>query len=236
MIKYTTAILLFSRTAQAEAHAKPLAKGRKAAQQMAAFMVNNAYKTALATQFPVFFYTEKQQIGNTFGERLANALEDVFSKGFDNIITIGNDCLFTTQHDILTAAQSLNNFSPDEFNSVSAVLGQTVNNNGAYLIGISQKAFKKELFQTIKWQSEETFSDLLAYFEEQNITTQILESKHEVNTLSDWNFVLKKVLRPFKKQLIAIFNTGFFCPNFLRLSFSYDFNLQSSIGLRAPPF
>ena len=111
MSNHNAAILLFSRTATAEAAAKPLAMGKRSAESVADFMVNHIKKLTAKTKLPVFFFSEKQQRGDTFGERFANAFEDVFALGYQNVIAIGNDCLTVSTADILSGTELLVDYS-----------------------------------------------------------------------------------------------------------------------------
>ncbi|CAN0575163.1 unnamed protein product, partial [Ectocarpus sp. 12 AP-2014] len=43
------------------------------------------------TKQPYFHISEKEQTGNSFGERFTNAIQTVFDKGYEHIITVGND-------------------------------------------------------------------------------------------------------------------------------------------------
>ena len=38
-----------------------------------------------------FHFTEKEQEGGDFGERFIHAIQSVFNKGYEYIITLGND-------------------------------------------------------------------------------------------------------------------------------------------------
>ena len=234
MINNNAAILLFSRTATAEAAAKPLALGKRSAESVAAFMVNHAKKLAADTQQPVFFFSEKQQRGTTFGERFANAFEDVFALGFSQVISIGNDCLTVTTKDILTAVDALETTPSSNGRDASAVLGATTD-GGAYLIGFQKNVFQKEAFQNIHWQTDGVFDELIQFVENQNFNTLFLSPKTDIDRVSDWKktfvtvaFSLKKILdrllffrlpMPSAKDILPI-NAAF---------------LTGAIALRAPP-
>ena len=91
------------------------------------------------------------QTGNSFGERLANAFENIYSKGFDRVIAIGNDTPSLSSETITTAENGLNN------NEV--VLGPS-SNGGVYLIGISKKAYNRSTFLQVSWQTSRVYQDL----------------------------------------------------------------------------
>ena len=227
MNKNNTAILLFSRTATAEAAAKPLSIGKRSAESVAAFLINHAKKLTAKTQLPLFFFSEKQQRGDSFGERFANAFEDVFAMGFQNVISIGNDCLTISVSDILDAADALQ--------TTPSVLGAT-NDGGAYLIGLSQSVFQKNDFQNIKWQTSSTFLDIVQFIEKQAFTPFLLSQKSDIDNLIDWKKTLQVVSTTIKKTLLRLFRIG--SPTTLVRAFLpiNDRFLSTSIALRAPPF
>ena len=227
MNKNNTAILLFSRTATVEAAVKPLSIGKRSAESVAAFLINHAKNLTAKTQLPVFFFSEKQQWGDSFGERFANAFEDVFAMGFQNVISIGNDCLTISVSDILDAADALQ--------TTPSVLGAT-NDGGAYLIGLSQSVFQKNDFQNIKWQTSSTFLDIVQFIEKQAFTPFLLSQKSDIDNLIDWKKTLQVVSTTIKKTLLRLFRIG--SPTTLVRAFLpiNDRFLSTSIALRAPPF
>ena len=227
MNKNNTAILLFSRTATADAAVKPLSIGKRSAESVAAFLINHAKKLTAKTQLPLFFFSEKQQRGDSFGERFANAFEDVFAMGFQNVISIGNDCLTISVSDILDAADALQ--------TTPSVLGAT-NDGGAYLIGLSQSVFQKNDFQNIKWQTSSTFLDIVQFIEKQAFTPFLLSQKSDIDNLIDWKKTLQVVSTTIKKTLLRLFRIG--SPTTLVRAFLpiNDRFLSTSIALRAPPF
>jgi uncharacterized protein len=222
-----TAILLFSRTAAAEAVAKPLATSPQSAQSVAAFLIQHAQQLAKNTTLPLFFFSEKQQRGVTFGERFANAFDDIFAQGYQRIIAIGNDCLTLSETDILTAAQALK--------TDPSVLGATTD-GGAYLIGLDKSAFQKSAFQNIEWQTHLTFSKIVQFIDNQNLTTFFLSPKSDLDHISDWKKTLQSVSVILRKKLLQLLNIALASPSAQAFLPINDRFLSASIALRAPPF
>ncbi len=226
MSNHNAAILFFSRTATAEAAAKPLAMGKRLAESVAGFMVNHIKKLTAKTQLPVFFFSEKQQRGDTFGERFANAFEDVFALGYEHVISIGNDCLTVSTSDILSAAKALE--------TTPSVLGATTD-GGVYLIGLQQVVFQKNGFQNIHWKTDTVFNELIQYIENQNFTIDFLTQKADIDRISDWKKTLETVTFSFKKILSQLLYFLLPMPSAKDI---YPINaafLMRSIALRAPP-
>jgi uncharacterized protein len=226
MIKNDTAILLFSRSANAEAAAKPLSTNVRSAQSVASFLINRSKKIAVKTGLPTFFFSEKQQRGNTFGERFANAFEDVFALGFERIVAIGNDCLTVETSDILAAAEALQR-DP-------SVLGNTTD-GGVYLIGFQKSFFQKKAFQNIEWQTKGTFNKIVQFIENQEITPVLLSEKSDIDNRFDLQKVLTKVAVFIQKILIRLLQIGQSTPSkraIFRLNHRF---LTGSTPLRGPP-
>lgn len=221
-----TAILLFSRTAAAEAAAKPLAVGKQSAQSVASFLIQHAQDLAKKTALPLFFFSEKQQRGNTFGERFANAFEDIFDKGYQRVIAIGNDCLTLSENDILAAATLLQ--------KDPSVLGATTD-GGAYLIGLDKSAFQKTAFQHIQWQTNTTLKSIVQFVENQALTVCFLAEKSDVDHLSDWKKTLQSVTLILRKKLLQLLDIALPTPVVRAFLPINDHFLSASIALRAPP-
>ncbi|MBL7816720.1 MAG: DUF2064 domain-containing protein [Saprospiraceae bacterium] len=226
MNKNNTAILLFSRTATIEAREKPLAEGKQASESVAGFLIQHVKRLAVQTQLPVFFISEKEQRGISFGERFANAFEDIFQKGFERVVAIGNDCLFLTKQDILSAAKALE--------TTPSVLGAT-EDGGAYLIGFQKNRFQKQTFENIAWQSENTFLELVDFFKSQDCSTYFLSKKSDIDIYADWHKTLQKVGFYIKKQLIRLFDIGFAPQAYCFLTPINALFLNTFLALRAPP-
>ena len=175
-----TAILLFSRSATQESVSKPLVQKHRSEQKgVARQLIQQAVRVAKASGFPVIYLTERQQCGHDFGTRFAHAIEHVFAQGYQQVISIGNDCPELTTADLGQAAQQLthNHF----------VFGPSTD-GGVYLLGIRREAYHRERFLSIPWQSPQTLSTLMAQNAGQY---SLLAEKADVDTPID----LKRVLR-----------------------------------------
>ena len=170
-----TAILFFSRSAKSEvAHKKwsPLQSKRQNA-VVATHLINNTLEVLNGTGLPVYQYHERIQIGLTFGERLANAMQDLFAKGFESIITVGNDCLDIGDIQWNEIVEKLTQGVP--------VLGPSFR-RGAYLIGMHRDQFDYEKFSQLSWQTGNLQNDLTeSLVNESFAALYLLESKVDLN-------------------------------------------------------
>ena len=141
-----TAILLFARTAEAEAQHKHLSRGRGASAnyRLLKTLVHHAEDVAQQSGLPVFHISELEQHGNSFGERLHHAFEQVYAQGFERVIAIGSDCAHLTPGMLATAAQQLH--------QQGMVLGPA-RDGGVYLLGLQQNAFARMDFSAIDWRT-----------------------------------------------------------------------------------
>jgi glycosyltransferase A (GT-A) superfamily protein (DUF2064 family) len=226
MIKNDTAILLFSRSATAEAAAKPLSTNPRSARSLASFLINRSKKMATKTDLPIFLFSEKQQRGATFGERFTNAFEDVFALGFDRVIAIGNDCLMVNTSDILRAEKALK--------TTPSVFGATTD-GGAYLIGFQRIAFQKTVFQNLDWQTNDVFNQLVQCAQNQGQTSVFLSEKSDIDHPADWQKVLPRVavfIQKIVARLLQISVSSASKKDVLPLNHRF---LTTSFALRAPP-
>lgn len=169
-----TALLLFSRTTKEESRFKRLiSRKNKANSALIKSMSDHALKVAVSSGFEVFHISQNQQEGHDFGNKLANAFERIFSAGFDQVISIGNDCPELKASDIQKAQVLLQKkdfvFGPDS-------------RGGLYLIGINQQSFDKANFIRQKWKQKDLWS----------AWSHTLKNEHvqfsELAVISDVNF------------------------------------------------
>tara|TARA_R110000868_G_scaffold387615_1_gene656225 strand:- start:177 stop:875 length:699 start_codon:yes stop_codon:yes gene_type:complete len=135
-----TAILIFANSSTEELKHKPIVNGQK----LFDTLTNNTVKTVKKTKLPYFHFTEKEQMGASFGARFSNAIQEIIAKGYENIIAIGNDTPKLTAATILKAEK--------ELNENKVVLGPSID-GGFYLIGLKKEHFQFDLFENLPWQT-----------------------------------------------------------------------------------
>ena len=173
-----TAILFFSRDAFAESMHKPLlgAHEKKKNVELAQLMINQTRKSLDETGLDIVHFTQHNQSGNSFGAKLANAFQDVFSMGYDSVIAIGNDTPEIAHVDW--------NFVKLQLQKNKAVVGPT-QRGGAYLIGLNQTQFNKQGFESLTWQGKDLFNDLVLFIENESSAVEILAPLQELNRQND---------------------------------------------------
>lgn len=143
-----TAVLVFAHSSQEEAKHKPILKAATLFDVLTARTLETVQKTGL----PYFHFSETEQIGTTFGERFTNAIQAVYDKGYERIITIGNDCPQLKPRHIAEAESQLEN---NKF-----VFGPATD-GGFYLMGLHQDQFNAKVFQHLEWQTTSLSTQLL---------------------------------------------------------------------------
>lgn len=137
------------------------------------------------------------QIGYNLGEKISNAFEHSFSKGFSNTIVIGSDCIELNKHNIETAFRLLS----DSDNNV--ILGPATD-GGYYLIG-QHISNNPELFNDIEWSTDKVFFQTTEKLESLNLKYFILDYYSDIDELSDINGKVIKIIKRYDPEL-KIFN------------------------------
>lgn len=152
--KLNTALILFSRTATEEAKTKNFYSkaGRKANKLVAEKLIGHATKLARKAGVDFFIFTEKEQSQGDFGIRLSNAFSEVFNKGYESVISIGNDC---PSLDANTISQAI-----DALQSNKVVIGPSTD-GGVYLLGLQRENFDIRKFRELKWKTTELTEDII---------------------------------------------------------------------------
>lgn len=225
MKSHSTAILLFTRSAEEEATFKRVSCKKRLNKRFFRTLIEQTRQTAQATGLPVF--TADHQQGNTFGERLTHALREVYDRGFECVITIGNDSPGLTPEILLHAAHQLNRHK--------VVLGPA-KDGGTYLIGLHRSAFDQNTLAQLNWNGKYSFHDLLHFSQGRKLSTFVGSELQDIDDRRGLNFLLNlsgdqfQTIRHLAVNLLATFHhfalqESSFEPSLVRFSF----------GLKAPP-
>lgn len=160
------------------------------------------------TGLPMMIIHDHQQPGTTFGERYAAAFTQVFSLGYDQVISVGNDIPALSEHHILLAKEGLDS-------------GQTVfgpsRDGGDYLIALSKSAFEEKSFASMPWRTDRLHEALLLLFAKTSpvncleYLVDIDSAEALVDSMTQaLDFIFRKFLRALLKSLVKIeFNRTF---------------------------
>jgi glycosyltransferase A (GT-A) superfamily protein (DUF2064 family) len=226
-INTNTALLIFSKSVLCEAADKNLALTRKSSIAISNFLINKTVILAKSTKLPYFIVDETMQIGDTFGQKITHAFNFVFSKGFQNVIVIGNDCPSLTKNEILIAEKNVV--------KNGAVIGPTFA-QGAYLIGMNIQFFDPKLFSKISWKTEQTLESLSDYFQSKLTDDVIsLSIKYDINYYFDWSKVIKQLPSLIKNQIFSALLAGYNNSKIGFVNITSKVFLSTTTNLRGPP-
>lgn len=195
-----TTLLIFTRTDEQEASAKALVPERRYNQAVAGILIRHTISVAAKTGLPVQISFGDQQTGATFGERLANAVEDTFAKGYQNVIVIGNDCPFISPQLLRRAHRQMQTYG--------LVLGPATD-GGVYLLGISASVYEREAFILLPWETAHLQTGLEDYAKDRRIETSLLEPRSDVD---DWDSLRQALNRlgeqaPLRRQIQGLLSS-----------------------------
>jgi len=192
-----TAILIFA-LSQKEAEKRNKLFANKA---LYASLTDRVKKVVDATKIDHFYFTEKKQIGSSFGERFSNAIAAIYAKGYDNVITIGNDTPNLTVDHLLETKKALE--------AKSSVIGPSYD-GGFYLLGLQKEYFDATQFENFSWNTSKITKQIRSYIEQ--YTTQIIQFEylHDIDNESRLKIVFKSLalsqyqLRNIIQKLIQV--------------------------------
>lgn len=180
MLTSSTAILLFSRSAAAEAREKRFGTDLAGSERIARQLISRTEATLARTRLPVFRSDETSQVGETFGQRLAGAIGRVYAAGYERVLVVGNDCPSILPSHLRAAAQLLtqgkNVLGPDR-------------RGGAWLIGLQRRDFDAKRFATLRWETAHLHEDLAASFPAFTALTRLGDLNTLENLRQNWHYL-----------------------------------------------
>lgn len=230
MMEKKIALLFFSRNATLEGCRKAWfsAGSREKNRRLAASFIHHTHRTLQRTDLPVFHYHEGNQSGETFGEKLANAFQEIFQQGYHGVIAVGNDTPGIDRVDW----QQLS----DQLMSGRCIIGPNFR-RGAYLIGITAEVFDRERFQQLPWQSARLLEALVAFCRKSDQTPLLLHKLRDANTADDLKQLVRELLLSsrLKKTLLLLLSAT--VQGFLKAieDFRRQLFLLGRAHFRAPP-
>ncbi|CAM3659596.1 DUF2064 domain-containing protein [Pontibacter korlensis] len=146
-----TAILLFTRTSAEEACVKSFCRGLNKSKAIASALISRTKMLVEQTGLPLVIIGSDKQQGNTFGERLQDAITQVWKRGYDSVICLGNDTPGLTPATLRAAADALQQHS--------FVFGKATD-GGVYLMGMHRHTLPQLNLKAISWNTSLVFEEL----------------------------------------------------------------------------
>lgn len=120
-------------------------------------------------------FEKNLQQGSDLGMRMYNAFEKVFDEGYEDAAIIGTDCMELSSGIIMKSFEYLIFFD--------VVIGPA-KDGGYYLLAM--KSAHKELFENIKWSTQNVLQQTLKICEQQGLSVQLLEELSDIDNEEDW--------------------------------------------------
>ena len=122
-------------------------------------------------------YKKELQYGNDLGEKMRNAFEMLFQKGYKEVVIIGSDCYELTEEIIMNAF--------DQLKEKDVVIGPA-KDGGYYLLGMN--VFISQLFTRKSWSTSKVSQQTLTEIEFFNYSMYQLPVLNDVDTPADVSF------------------------------------------------
>ena len=178
-IFHRTAILVFANSAKEESNNKSIVHS----EELFADLNRQTKQTVEKAGLPVIHLGENEQKGSTFGERFVNAIQYVFDKGFEYVISVGNDTPKLKSQHLLLALRELEEGIP--------VLGPSTD-GGFYLMGIRNRDFSAEEFLQLPWQSPHILHAVLGLLGAKGHQVCLLERLMDIDNEDDIRLFIRR--------------------------------------------
>tara|TARA_B100000795_G_scaffold229836_1_gene187040 strand:- start:886 stop:1485 length:600 start_codon:yes stop_codon:yes gene_type:complete len=137
------------------------------------FLFHNE-KIIEANKWSILNCENKVQISGSLGEKMKNSFEFVFSKGFDNVVILGSDCLEITSKIINEGFSKLEN--------TNVVIGPA-KDGGYYLLGLNKVI--PSLFKNMPWSASDLLVETIKKITKEKLNYKLLPVLSDVDYLED---------------------------------------------------
>jgi len=220
------AILYFAYRPEKEAIRKPLLPefGHDVNVHIYKMLQSRVSDIMQPTGLPVFHVDDTMQKGNGFGERLCNAAESIFKKGFDRLIILGNDAYGLKPKHLNKAIEQVRAGN-------SCLLPSEL--GGALMIGMEKSQYNRAHWLELPWCTEKLFNELFDCLSSCKLIDKALP---ELNSNVDIHelLIMKGELTELAAYLLAVLETSF-NENHAYPPFHED-PLAENLRFRGPPF
>lgn len=222
------AILVFANSSVEELNTKRIPKSGRFFDAL----TDHTLATVKKTQLPYFLSTERQQSGSSFGDRFTNAIQSVFDKGYERIITIGNDTPHLQTADIIETAKQLA--------EGKTVLGPSAD-GGFYLMGLHKSQFNASEFEKLSWQTASLLQEVSVLLSGESKQPIRLQTLFDIDDLNDLNLFIdrfrnipEKLFKIIRSLLVRIIENFHFLFLFFENQYSkFFYNKGSPIVLHS---
>ena len=168
------ALLFFARSPYRDKKRRAFASN-KLHMEVVSHLHLKTYKQLRDSGLPVIVSNEHTQRSHSLAVNLSRAISEVFQKGFEKVIVVGNDCPEMNQ---LTLEKAITNLHEGK-----NVLGPDME-GGNYLIGIHKSGFCEKAFENALSISSQVHERLYAFLQKSDEPIVVLDQKHDINSLA----------------------------------------------------
>lgn len=187
-----TAILFFTRSAAAEAENKTWDTRFEINKGVAQLLIENTREILASTGMDVIELNENLQEGSSFGDKIINAFQFGFQRGYNRILLVGNDSVGLRKSDFFDAEALLK--------ETPYVFGPNFR-GGIYLIGFERDYFNahREQIEVLPWSTSLLWKACQNRFEE--APEKSLRKLKDLDTEEDIRVFIQLVKSTFAKKL-----------------------------------
>ncbi|WP_339711027.1 DUF2064 domain-containing protein [uncultured Kriegella sp.] len=220
--------MVFSLSAAQEAERKSLFRhhNKSVSKNFFELLIQQTSGIALESGLDVIWVDNKKQRGSTFGQRYANAFQELFDQGYTNVLSIGNDCPDLTVREIKDSVKKL---EQNDF-----VIGPS-KDGGAYLIGIQKHAFVYKQFCSLSWEKDSLYKELLLHVHKNKAAVYCLPMLSDLDKEADIIEFAYRRTRSVLSHFIRFHLRKNQLPNFWQPKNKISFLPNTEHVLRGPP-
>jgi|GEM_PF-4794450 len=192
-----TAILFFALSPQQEALKKRFFKNNFVAKKTALLLWEYHHHLIVQSGKPFFWYNENNQQGHSFGERIYNALREVFDKGFTKIMVLPADIPAINKQKLSWYLQKLEKtdavFAPDY-------------RGGLAFFGISGAVFENTDLRKLPWRTKGLCLAFIGLLKTHSFRFFAYSKLHDINNGKD---LIRLTVARLLPRLIIIYIESF---------------------------
>lgn len=188
-----TAILFFALSPQQEALKKRFFHNNFIAKKTALLLWEYHHHLIVQSGKPFFWYNEKNQQGRDFGERMYNALKEVFDKGYTKVMVLPADIPGINKQKLSWYLQKLEKtdavFAPDH-------------RGGLAFFGLSAAVFENTHLRELPWGSKKLCSAFIDLLKTHSYRFFAYSKLHDINNGKD---LIRLTIARLLPRLIIIY-------------------------------
>ena len=164
--------MIFSLSEEAENQHKPFLTRNNTASKLNTLVLDKV--ASLGVDY--YHLTEKEQQGDTFGDRITQAIASIFNKGYNKVLTIGNDSLKLSKTHLRNAITAMDRGE--------IAVGPSYD-GGFYLLGLNKNQFKEEIFNSLSWNKATLCKEIRSYIDALHTDTYLLPYLYDLDSRAD---------------------------------------------------